>query len=207
MGVNVLEHKAWMGRVVRMYVRVDSPYYEDLLQEGMIALLEAARTFDETRGFSFLTYSTPAIHQHVRRYLRRAPVVHAPDVWSAERRSKLDRPAMLDQASEALSGSDASEDRCLKPLFGLAGMHTPASQEDEAILAERRAQVHRELARLSARHQKVIERVGLDGITFREAAVEMGCSRQRAQQLFAEGVETLQRRLKMPASRAASEAA
>lgn len=45
-------------------------HYEDILQEGRIALCEAARRFDESRGYQFSTYATPRIRGAISHYLR-----------------------------------------------------------------------------------------------------------------------------------------
>ncbi len=41
--------------------------FSDLIQEGNLALLEAARKFDHTRGFKFSTYATSAIRTRIIR--------------------------------------------------------------------------------------------------------------------------------------------
>lgn len=45
--------------------------YEELVQEGMVGLVKAAKTFDESRGFLFSTYAGRCIQKEILNYLRR----------------------------------------------------------------------------------------------------------------------------------------
>jgi RNA polymerase sigma factor (sigma-70 family) len=207
-GVNVLDHQSWVEKVVRGYVKPSAANYEDCVQEGFIALLEAARTFDESRGFKFLTYATPAIHQRLQRFLRRSTTIHQPDIWSVEKREELKDstppPRNIDAASRALQGSESDEDFA-EGLQRIHGMHTPASQESAFAAAEERALLREALAYLPARHREVIQRVALDGATFREVAEELGCRHQRVHECFVEAVNTVRDRLGLPQSASVAE--
>lgn len=46
---------------------VSSRYYEDVLQEGNLALLDAVRSFDETKGIAFETYAFICVSRRVHR--------------------------------------------------------------------------------------------------------------------------------------------
>lgn len=45
-------------------------YQEDIYQEGMLALWRAAKSFDESRGFTFSTYAVPWIFGSMKRFIR-----------------------------------------------------------------------------------------------------------------------------------------
>lgn len=45
--------------------------YDDLVQEGMVGLVKAARTFDESRGFLFSTYAGNCIQKEILAYMKR----------------------------------------------------------------------------------------------------------------------------------------
>ncbi len=45
--------------------------YEELVQEGMVGLVKAAKTFDESRGFLFSTYAGKCIQKEILAYLKR----------------------------------------------------------------------------------------------------------------------------------------
>ena len=51
--------------------------FEDLYQVGMVGLLRAVRTFDESRGLAFSTYAVPVILGEIKRYLRDDGAIHA----------------------------------------------------------------------------------------------------------------------------------
>ena len=42
---------------------------EDLVQEGSIAILDAAGSYDSVQGVMFLTYATPFIRKAMRRFM------------------------------------------------------------------------------------------------------------------------------------------
>lgn len=200
--VNVLEHEKWVERVVKKYVKKSHPHYEDILQEGMIALLEAARTFDETRGVKFLTYATPGIYQRVGRYLRRATAaVHVPDIRLAEDRATrgVPEPSHFDEASMAL-GNCAEDADCgsLRSLLRMPGMHTPASQEEQVASVEEKAILRREMKSLPVMHCKVLQHVGFDGLTLRQTAERTGIRHQRVYDLYVEAVGMIRARLGLP---------
>ena len=54
--------------VAREYAGRGAPLL-DLIQEGSIGLIVAAKKFDYTRGFQFSTYATKWVRQRIRRYL------------------------------------------------------------------------------------------------------------------------------------------
>ena len=62
--------------------------YDDLYQEGCIALWRAAETFDERQGVQFRSYAFPVIRNHLLDYCRKilsrtAPVVSL-EAWDVE---------------------------------------------------------------------------------------------------------------------------
>ena len=45
--------------------------FDDLFQVGCIGLIKAVRAFDESKGFAFSTFATPAVRNEILIYLRR----------------------------------------------------------------------------------------------------------------------------------------
>lgn len=62
-----------------------SNHVEDIMQEGRIALWEACRGFDESRGFAFSTYAIPFILGRMKKYIRdKIPVIRIPrSAWES----------------------------------------------------------------------------------------------------------------------------
>ena len=62
-----------MGLVRHIAKQIDVPYmqYEDLVSEGTIGLIKAARTYDENREIKFSTYSAKCIRNEMLMYLRK----------------------------------------------------------------------------------------------------------------------------------------
>ena len=78
------EHLNCVHWVIGCFIRVNSGVcgleYDDLYQEGCIALWRAAESFDEQRGAQFHSYAISVIHNHLLDYCRKiqsraAPVV------------------------------------------------------------------------------------------------------------------------------------
>ena len=65
-----------VGLVRRVVGGFDERHRDDLMQEGMIGLLNAAEKYDPSRGTAFSTYATWWIRVNITRYLReqRGPV-------------------------------------------------------------------------------------------------------------------------------------
>lgn len=53
-----------------MGFNVPTYLYEDLLQEGRLALWKACQNFDETKGFAFATYAIPSIKGAYHKFCR-----------------------------------------------------------------------------------------------------------------------------------------
>jgi len=66
----VREFAPLVYKIARNLARRTVDPVEDLVQVGMIGLLEAQRRFDKTQNASFKTYATHFITGHIRHYLR-----------------------------------------------------------------------------------------------------------------------------------------
>lgn len=89
------EHLNCVHWVIHSSIRVSPGVcgleYDDLYQEGCIALWRAAETFDDKRGTQFHSYAISVIHNHLLDYCRKiqsrtVPVVSLEDA-EAERRT------------------------------------------------------------------------------------------------------------------------
>ena len=89
----------------------------DLIQEGSIGLLVAAKKFDYTREVRFSTYATKWIRQRVTRYLQNhAELIRVP-VYTAERIRKVadTRAALLQQKGQEPTEEELAEACQMEP--------------------------------------------------------------------------------------------
>jgi RNA polymerase sigma factor (sigma-70 family) len=73
----VRENIGLVRYVARKYRGIS--YYEDLLQEGAIGLIEAARKYDPTKGHAFSSMAVPYIRGHILHYFRsKSEIIRVP---------------------------------------------------------------------------------------------------------------------------------
>lgn len=83
---------------------------DDLIQEGFLAVMEAARTYDESKGASFKSFSTIRAHGAMVDFVRREAAAHGWDRVRKQRHKALveDEPSLDDnEALEELATRDA----------------------------------------------------------------------------------------------------
>ena len=125
----------------------------DLIQEGSIGLLVAARKFDYTLDFRFSTYATKWIRQGVTRCLmNHAGLIRVP-VHTAERMRKVETAkAMLIQETGEMPTVEQIAQRCgipvgkvrqlLQMIPEICSLDTPAGDGDEGSLLVLLEDVH-----------------------------------------------------------------
>lgn len=187
-----------MSRLIESHLRLvlatakrfhrDGVSMDDLVSEGTLGLVEAARRFDPDKGARFATYATWWVRALIRRYaLANRRIVSAPSTRNGRKvmgklreterrltalegrrptRARLAQelgvsPEEIAQVDTALSGRDVrlSSDREGCPVDLASGA---ASPEDEAatreLAAHTRASVAKSLERLDARERIIVER-------------------------------------------------
>jgi RNA polymerase primary sigma factor len=130
--------KKYMGRGV--------PFL-DLIQEGNIGLMRAAKKFDYKRGFKFSTYATWWIRQAVTRAIAdqgrtiRVPV-HMGDQINKLLRvqhqitQRLGREPSLDELAEALDVHPKKVENMIQVARRPLSLETPTDDEDDSVLAD-----------------------------------------------------------------------
>jgi RNA polymerase sigma factor (sigma-70 family) len=157
---------------------------DDLEQEGRIALMRAAESFDPARGFAFSTYAVWAIRRCLVRFLLTSELIHLPaHLPAAYDRTEL--RARLDPVS--LSAMNAEG----KHVFDLPAPDDLPSPEIE-LLADRRDRVDAALCCLDWRSRAVVT-MRRDGTTLKSCGRILGVSRERIRQIEALALEKLRR--------------
>jgi RNA polymerase sigma factor (sigma-70 family) len=187
--VNVLEHQKWVAKIARKFASPASAHYEDLIQEGMLALIQAAASFDESRGVKFLTYATPGIRREMRSFLRRSRQVHVSDAVAEGRKANPDGTLAMVAIDAANVDGDST---VYDAIAGHTAMHHPATQEDAVISAERAALVKRVTSRTSDRNRSIFESL-MRGESAKDVAKRHNINNRRVQQIAAEIAATAQR--------------
>lgn len=195
----------------------------DLVQEGSIGLLTAAKRFDHSLHYRFSTYATDWIRQSIRLYLvNQGSLIRVPR-YTAEKIYKLQKAAVqLRQegkeptipAIAQLSGIPEEKVRQYMELVPeVCSLNTFVGEDStlEALLENLQAPeplqelVRRELkeimsallAKLTMRQQQVLQlRFGMaDGIcySFEKIGTKLGISKERARQIEKEAIEKLYR--------------
>ncbi len=181
---------AFVVRVARRYAGLGLPL-EDLISEGNVGLLEAARRFDPARGTRFITYAVWWIRKAILNALTsQSTTVRLPytqrqsirNVLDAERRlaNDLGRDADRDEVALHLRTSVARIDRLLQmrmkdlsvdqtvgersdiPLHDQLPDRRDAGPEAALIRAEERARLRAALGALDERERRILaDRLGL----------------------------------------------
>lgn len=72
----VTQNIALVNYIIRKYIWIGEDEYEDLFQEGCLALVLAAERFDETKGYAFSTFAGNYILNILRRYKNEKSVIY-----------------------------------------------------------------------------------------------------------------------------------
>ena len=183
---------------------------DDLLQQGMLGLLQAILGFDPARGFQFSTYAVPHILGEIRRFLREDTPLHLDRRMQAQAQrlrrvqaelaQHLGRTPTLRELSQA-SGVPAEE----IPL-ALEALRPPLSLEQPADAAQEGASLgemlpaapagdllllREQLSCLSSRDRLLFARRFAEGRTQQEIARELGLSQVQVSRLLKKLLATL----------------
>ncbi len=190
----------------------------DLIQEGSIGLLAAAKRFDHSLNFRFSTYATKWIRQGITKYLMdHGDTIRVP-AYTAQRLGKLaaakrELEAMLGReptVEELARATDLAEEKVkqylsvapqvcsLEGAFGELMEDTAATQpQQELVRQELKMALGQLLSQLTPRQQQVLRlRFGLvDGLchTHEDIGTILNISKERSRQLEKQGIARLQK--------------
>ena len=149
---------------------------DDLISEGQIGLLCAARDFDPAREVQFSTYAFWRIRGAMQDWIRRQGWFNFPDYLAGKLSETAgDEENALKESPVASRGVAAAE--------GLVDEHTPTPVE-QASRAELRGILREIIAKLDSRPRRILEATLLEGDTLEEAGRKLGLHKgsvQRAQ--------------------------
>ena len=195
----------------------------DLVQEGSIGLLAAAKKFDYTLNYRFSTYATKWIRQGITRcIMNHAGLIRVPQYTAEKIRRLLTAKAQLQQragaeptAEELAEYTDTPLDKVAEYLslipevcsldaflgedgsvLSLEDIHTPQPQE-ELIRRELKTTMDSLLGMLSDRQRQVLRlHFGMeDGVCYslEKIGAMLGVSKERARQIRQQAMEKLKK--------------
>jgi RNA polymerase primary sigma factor len=144
---------------------------EDLVSEGNLGLMKAARKYDATRGLRFVNYAVVFIRQQIEKALK---------MESAEQRVESGRDGQTRSVDAPLG---------YKPNVSLLSVLVDANspQADERVYNSNvEAAVEYALRSLNERESQVVNAffgIGQDHLTMAEIAEDMGLKRERVRQI------------------------
>ena len=192
----------------------------DLIHEGNLGLLEAARRYDPSRGVKFITYAVWWIRQAILQALAGAGRPWVPPARASADEAFDEAGALEAAADEAAPGGDG-EDEIDRPVWpapwAVRSLADPIFDEEDSPSLEDtleqaveppieeevmrrtlRERLEAALGELTERERAVMRlRYGLDGNgeprTLQEVGAVLGLSRERVRQIEARAKEKLRR--------------
>jgi len=155
----VLDNEALVRFLLKSYAWRDD--YEDLLQEGRLALYQAAEKYDPAKG-KFSSFAARYIRNSIQRILR------------SENRGKRRCPGATISLNEAVGSQDGQTE-----LLNLI----PDERGDLEADAMGRLMLDEIIPSLESRELKILM-MRAQGYDYRDIALAIGVSRQRVQQLL-----------------------
>lgn len=152
---------------------------DDLVSEGNIGMLQAARKFDESQGKRFVTFAAPYIRDAIEKAIeQQTGLYRVPrDVADAATEKKRSRALSID------APVGGSPELSLGRVIPDADAPDPEKTlQKDLLVRELQELVHG----LAPREQHVVQRfygVGVDPLTMAEIAQEMGLKRERVRQI------------------------
>ena len=207
----VHSHIPFVIKLTKEYRTLGVPF-EDLLHEGTLGLLQAARRFDEARGVRFTTYAAwwirkfllKAVKEQTRivripdHHLRRIQAARAEHARDSQRLGReADRRPLASTPVEVSLTESRDGDR--QTLADTLADHGRTDPEKHAVRIDMEQRLGNAVSRLSERTWRVLrDRFGLErnrALTLKEIGEREGISRERARQIEMDALRQLRREL------------
>ncbi len=150
---------------------------DDIIQEGMIGLFKAVRTFDPAGGASFKTYMNICVHNQI---------LNAVEAATAKKHAPLNSSVSLDDAS----GREEDGERSV--LGQLISEDMDANPAEQAIFSETMGLILSDESKLLSPLEKQVARMLTEGKDYREIAAALGRSPKSADNT----IQRIRRKLK-----------
>ena len=152
---------------------------EDLISEGNIGMLKAAKKFDGSQGKRFVTFAAPYIRDAIEKAIeQQAGLYHVPrDVANTALEKKRARTLSID------APVGGTTELSLGRVLPDTAAPDPEKELQKGIMEKELKAI---VDKLPAREQHVIQRfygIGVDTMTMAEIGQEMGLKRERVRQI------------------------
>lgn len=151
-------------------------YYYDI---GLIALVRAARQFDESKGYTFTTYATMAIRNEICVDMRRA---------KADKRKANFNTVSLDSV---IYQNKEGDDITLMDTIS-----SDINIEEELIEKERMKTLKNAITTLTIKERKVLKYYLMYDMSQRQIAEKIGCTQAHISRIYQRIIKKLQEKMK-----------
>jgi RNA polymerase sigma factor for flagellar operon FliA len=169
----------------------------ELINDGVVGLMDAVRRYDADRGVAFATYASHRIRGAMLDGLRRRDPL--PRSLRRAQRARWPPGARAAEPRPGVSPNRRARDVGLEPAVHLVdlaqALAVPADEDDgpeiRAVAADLRRHLCRGLRRLSKRDRDVLRMRFFEGLPLREVATRLSLSITRIAEIQARGVRRL----------------
>ncbi|MCQ2342677.1 MAG: sigma-70 family RNA polymerase sigma factor [Paludibacteraceae bacterium] len=178
----IKEHAYIVRTIARQYGKVNNQR-EDLLQEGYIGLIEAAKRYDPTTGVQFASYASWWVRKYIREYmLNNSQIVRLPAKtkdYYKPLTEDIETP-LYEEEGDVIRYADILTDG--------------TTAETDLIRQEEHQRLMDMIEKLSPREQQIIQQIyGIDceAVPMKEVAKRMGLSYDRVKKIHAKCLRKL----------------
>ena len=153
----LIQHKNLVNSICRRYFLIGGDV-DDLLQEGMIGLFKAVKTFDSTKTASFKTYATTVVERQILNAIKKA---------SSQKHSPLSDYVALNNQGGIDSESDNESG-----IYYIANVNSH-SPEKLVLSNDGVKQLLKQISVVLSGYEKTILEHYLNGLTYSQIAKEL----------------------------------